>query len=88
MDRELIASLGVSLAAGLLIGLERQRAIVRKEGDETLLGGVRTFPLVALSGSIAALFSAQAWLVGAALVGLVALMSTASPSPAITARAG
>jgi uncharacterized membrane protein (DUF4010 family) len=76
MDRELIASLGTAFAVGLLIGLERQRAITRKEGQETI-GGVRTFPLIALVGAVAALLTPAlgSWLVPAALIGLIALIT-------------
>ena len=75
MERELIASLGTALATGLLIGLERQRAITRREGKETI-GGVRTFPLIALVGAVATLLAPKlgAWLLPGALLGLVALI--------------
>src|SRR6185503_16416268 len=45
----------VALAAGALIGLEREQShgIDRRPG----LGGVRTFPLLALSGALSALLS-------------------------------
>lgn len=72
MNFETVAGLGVSLAVGLFVGLERQRAIVKKEGDDVLLGGVRTFPLIALAGSLCALLTT--WMPVAGLVGLVALM--------------
>ncbi len=53
------ASLGVAAAAGLLIGLERERS---KPSDETklaFLGGARTHPLLALVGGVASLASRQ-----------------------------
>lgn len=77
MDFETVAGLGVSLAIGLFIGLERQRAIVRVEGDDVLLGGVRTFPLIAIAGSACALLSSvtSPWLVAAGLLGLVGLVA-------------
>ncbi|HVR74212.1 MAG TPA: MgtC/SapB family protein, partial [Planctomycetota bacterium] len=70
-DYEPFASLGVALAAGLLIGLQRQQsgtADARK--GQQLLGGIRTFPLIALTGAISMLLSRQAgmWVVAAALV--------------------
>jgi len=40
----------VALMIGVLIGLDRERAEVRK--GRQMLGGVRTFPLVALAGAI------------------------------------
>ena len=42
--------LAVALLVGLLIGLDRERAEVRK--DRTLFAGVRTFPLIALAGAV------------------------------------
>ena len=75
MDLEVFAALGVSLAVGLLIGLERERAILKKEGANVLIGGVRTFPLIALVGSACALLGRVApFTVPAGLIGLVALM--------------
>ena len=59
MDLEVFAALGVSVAIGLLIGLERQRAILKKR-DEVLIGGVRTFPLIALAGSTCTLLGPAA----------------------------
>src|SRR5688572_12983268 len=57
MDRDLLLSFGVALAVGLLVGLERQMALARKGGGELLLGGVRTFPLIALFGALSSLLS-------------------------------
>ncbi len=45
----------VSLAAGSLIGLEREQS--RALGKKPRLGGVRTFPLLALSGALSALLA-------------------------------
>jgi uncharacterized membrane protein (DUF4010 family) len=42
----------ISVAIGLLLGLERQRS---KRQEEELFAGIRTFPLLALSGYLAAL---------------------------------
>jgi uncharacterized membrane protein (DUF4010 family) len=77
MDRELVASLGVALAVGLLVGLERQMAIAGKDGREHLLGGVRTFPLIALMGAVSTLIARAlgVWIGAAALLGLVALIA-------------
>jgi uncharacterized membrane protein (DUF4010 family) len=70
-----VAGLAVSLGVGLLIGLERQQAMVRKEG-ETTPAGLRTFPLFALSGSLVALVSGASSAVAAAgLVVLVVLLA-------------
>jgi uncharacterized membrane protein (DUF4010 family) len=46
--------LAVALLVGLLIGLDRERAEVRKARKE--FAGVRTFPLVALAGAVPLLF--------------------------------
>ncbi len=42
--------LGIALGVGLLIGLQRQRA-------RASLGGIRTFPIVALSGALSAMLA-------------------------------
>jgi uncharacterized membrane protein (DUF4010 family) len=44
--------LGVALLIGLLIGLDRERAELRKKKD--LFAGIRTFPLIALAGAVPA----------------------------------
>jgi uncharacterized membrane protein (DUF4010 family) len=45
-----LAPLLVALLVGFLIGLDRERAEVRKERE--LFAGVRTFPLIALAGAL------------------------------------
>lgn len=60
----------VSLAIGLLIGLERER-------NRTAKAGLRTFSLVALAGTLGAMLSAQTgapWLLGAGLLVLGGMM--------------
>jgi uncharacterized membrane protein (DUF4010 family) len=61
--------LGISLALGLLIGLQRERV-----ADQ--LAGFRTFALVALFGTITAQLSGAlgGWIVAAGLVGLVGII--------------
>ena len=63
------AGLGVALACGLLIGLDRER-----QGEEGEFGGIRTFPLISLVGGLAQLAAGAlgSWVVGVALAGLVA----------------
>jgi uncharacterized membrane protein (DUF4010 family) len=56
---EPFASLALALAAGLLIGLERERSAPQEPGQDTFLGGVRTHPLFALVGGVATLISRQ-----------------------------
>ncbi len=52
---EPLLSFGLAVVAGLLIGLEREQSQPADKGPESFLGGARTYPLVALSGSLAAL---------------------------------
>ncbi len=52
---ELFASLGLAAAAGLLIGLERERSRAEEGSAAAFLGGVRTHPLLALGGGVATL---------------------------------
>ncbi len=52
---ELFASLGLAAAAGLLIGLERERSKAGDAAREGFLGGARTHPLLALGGGVATL---------------------------------
>jgi uncharacterized membrane protein (DUF4010 family) len=58
---EILISLGVALAAGFLVGAERE------QGGDTSFGGVRTFPLIALTGALGMLLGG----VGLALLGLL-----------------
>ncbi len=71
-------SLGLALAAGLLIGLERERSAPEDVRARSFLGGARTHPLVALTGAVSTLASrslgiAPVVLTLAALVVLLAL---------------
>ncbi len=62
-----------SLALGLLIGLERERSPAAK-------GGLRTFSLVALAGTLGALLSEQSgapWMLGAGLLVMGGMMVAA-----------
>lgn len=63
----------VALLIGLLVGLDRERAEVRKR--RAVFAGVRTFPLIALAGVIPALIvdAAGPWLIVAAFLTLSAL---------------
>lgn len=62
---EIFLRLGIALALGLLVGLERERS-------EAPLAGFRTFPLVTLLGALAALLAPTfgGWLAAAGLVAL------------------
>lgn len=52
-------SIGIALAAGLLIGLERERAEEPETARGSFLGGLRTYPLFALLGVLSMLLSPQ-----------------------------
>jgi uncharacterized membrane protein (DUF4010 family) len=52
-------SLCVALAAGLLIGLERERAAPKDPRTDSFQGGIRTHPIVALVGGVATLSARQ-----------------------------
>ncbi len=69
MDDATVAfqNLGISLLLGLLVGLQRERTSAE-------LGGLRTFPLIAVLGTVSALLAGQfgGWIVAAALLGVVA----------------
>jgi uncharacterized membrane protein (DUF4010 family) len=56
-EYEPFASLGLALAAGLLIGLERQQTAPSAEEARVFLGGVRTHPLFAMLGAVSVLLS-------------------------------
>ena len=79
--------LGIAIGLGLLVGLQRERT---KEA----IAGIRTFPLVAATGVISGLLSADlgGWVVAGGFVALSALMfvgnlaqiHAGSPSPGLT----
>ena len=52
---EPLLSLGLAVVAGLLIGLEREQSAPQDKVAESFLGGARTYPLVGLTGALAAL---------------------------------
>ena len=52
---EPLVSLALAGAAGLLVGLERERSRPEESAQETFVGGARTHPLVALVGGVATL---------------------------------
>jgi uncharacterized membrane protein (DUF4010 family) len=71
MDVDLIVlqQLAVAFGLGLLLGLQRERV-------ESSIGGIRTFPLIALFGTVCALLGKTfgGWLVAAGLLALVAIV--------------
>lgn len=77
---EPLMTLGVALAVGLLIGLEREQAAPADEKERAaFLGGVRTFPLVALVGAVAMLLSRSlgVWIAVVAFAGSVGFVAVA-----------
>jgi uncharacterized membrane protein (DUF4010 family) len=70
MDIKPFFDLCFALAAGLLVGVQREQAVLAGGGreDHLFLGGIRTYPLYALAGAIAMMLAVQ---VGLWLVGLV-----------------
>jgi len=81
-----LLKLGIALALGLLVGLQRERA-------QSRVAGVRTFPLITLFGAIAALASPALgpWLVAAGMLALAAMLVIANmaklrddPDPGMT----
>jgi uncharacterized membrane protein (DUF4010 family) len=71
------ASFGLSLVVGLLLGLEREQSRKGDEGDGSFLGGARTYPLVALVGSLCVLLGrvAGVWIVVAGFLAVAALVA-------------
>lgn len=66
VDTESILSFAIALGLGLLIGLQRERTTDR-------LGGIRTFPLIALFGALAAHLSRNPGMGWLMLTGLIAM---------------
>ena len=62
----------MAMLMGLLIGLERQHA---QRGDEALFAGVRTFPIIVLSGYLSGLLTRAGftWVLPVALAGTCAI---------------
>jgi uncharacterized membrane protein (DUF4010 family) len=78
VDRyEPFVSLAVAAAAGLLIGLERERSKPSAESGLSFLGGARTHPLLAIVGGAAMLASREIGVVAVAVpfCGLVLLLA-------------
>jgi len=69
VDLLILQQLCVSLGLGLLLGLERER-------QEPSIGGIRTFPLISLFGTVCALVgqSFGGWMVGVGLLVLAMML--------------
>jgi uncharacterized membrane protein (DUF4010 family) len=78
MDAERFVALAVALGVGFLIGLQRERS-ASNDGTSrrSSFGGVRTYPLVALSGALAVLLSSRfgSWLVAAGFLAFLVPMA-------------
>ncbi len=76
MGEEPFASLGLALAAGLLIGLEREQSAPASTDSTAFLGGARTHPLFSMLGAILVLLARQLGpaLFAIALAGLLAFL--------------
>lgn len=64
---EPFASLALAAAAGLLIGLERERSRPHEESALAFLGGARTHPLLALVGGVGTLAAREVGLLAVAV---------------------
>jgi uncharacterized membrane protein (DUF4010 family) len=64
---EPFVSLAVAAAAGLLIGLERERSKPSDEAKLSFLGGARTHPLLALAGGASTLAAREVGIVAVAI---------------------
>jgi uncharacterized membrane protein (DUF4010 family) len=74
MNADVFVSLAVALGVGFLIGLQREQSASQDGTPPRVpLGGVRTFPLIALAGAVSALLSVRfgAWIVGAGFISLL-----------------
>jgi uncharacterized membrane protein (DUF4010 family) len=70
VEPAIFRQLGLSVLLGLLVGLEREHAA-------SGIAGMRTFPLITLLGTVAAMLAAGfgGWIVAAGLLGVVALIA-------------
>ncbi|HEX7262162.1 MAG TPA: MgtC/SapB family protein, partial [Luteolibacter sp.] len=73
MDLAVLQQLVVSLGLGMLLGLQRERT-------EHSIGGIRTFPFIALFGTVCAQIGeiTGTWIIAAGLIALAALVITAN----------
>jgi uncharacterized membrane protein (DUF4010 family) len=73
MSGQFAGQLGLALALGLLVGLQREWAVDR-------IAGIRTFPLITLLGVLLSSFGSS-WLPAAGLLALGALLAAANLRP-------
>lgn len=73
MDSQTLVQITVSLGLGLLLGLQRQRT-------HATIGGIRTFPFIALMGTVCGRLAGihGGWVLAAGFLALAALLVTAN----------
>jgi len=73
METQTLLHITVSLALGLLLGLQRQRT-------ESSIGGIRTFPFIALFGTVSGMIAEVhgGWIIAAGMVALTAVLAFAN----------
>jgi uncharacterized membrane protein (DUF4010 family) len=73
VDEELLKALSLALGLGLLIGLQRERS-------RSDIGGIRTYPLIALFGVVCGVLAREwgAFVVAGGLLGVIALIVIAN----------
>ena len=74
MELPTLAHLAIALGLGLLVGLEREWA-------GSPIAGIRTFPMITLFGTLAAMLAPRfgGWIVPAALLALSVILVVAAP---------
>lgn len=86
-------TIGIALALGLLVGMQRGRAAGQTGKNSGHIAGLRTFPLITVLGAMSAMLapSLGIWMPAATLLGLVAMVISAEvikskeePDPGIT----
>lgn len=86
-------TIGIALALGALVGLQRGRAAGQVGKNSGHIAGLRTFPLITVLGAISAMLAPTLgiWMPAATLLGLVAMVISAEfikskeePDPGIT----
>jgi len=81
MDYEPFLGLCITLAAGLLIGMQREQAALAegRNEDRVFAGGIRTYPLYALAGALATLLAREVgqWFIGVVFAALVVPLALA-----------
>ncbi|MFT3706149.1 MAG: DUF4010 domain-containing protein [Archangium sp.] len=78
MERyEPYTSLGLALLTGLLVGLEREHSRPTAESKRSFFGGIRTYPLIALTGAATAMLAHTfgAWPLAVGALALIVLLA-------------